>query len=146
MAWGSTAPAALAGLVATLQAGMETQVIDSAVVSDAAGSEVVNVGWQTEDQPAVEATLEPETQAADREQYTINNAVRVLNARDIVAARARAFVLFGQVGTLIKADRTLGGAVMLARVSSWSFEPQQGSGGALATILFSVDCDAWTTE
>lgn len=148
MAWGSTAPAAIAGLVATLQAGMTTKVLDSAVVSDAAGQEVVNVGWQTEDQPSVDATVDQEGYGGqpDRERYTINNAVRVLNARDVVAARARAFELLGQVGAAIKADHTLGGSVMRAGISAWSFEAQQGRGGALATILFGVDCDAFTNR
>ncbi len=150
MAWGSTAPAAIAGLVAVLQAGMETQVLDGAVVSDAAGSEVVNVGWQTADQESVEMAFKPYTHAADLEEYTINNAVRVLTSRDGVAARARAFVLFNQIGTLIKADRdaalNLGGAVMRAWISSGSYEAQQGGGGALATILFAVTCQAETTE
>ena len=68
------------------------------------------------------------------------------NVRDAVAARARAFELFGVVGTLINADRFLGGAVMRAWISSWSFEAQQGRGGALATILFAVTYEAETTE
>lgn len=127
---------------------MTTRVIRSAVVSDASGQEVVNVGWQTQDQLAAEAEISPEGYGfdADRELYTVNNAVRVLKAKDAVAAEARAFVLFGEVGALIKADPTLGGAVMKSWVSSWSLEAQQGRGGALATILFGVYCDAFTTR
>jgi hypothetical protein len=146
MAWGSTAPAAITALVATLQAGMTTRVLDSAVVSDAGGKEVVNVGWQTEDQAPVEMTFDPYASAADLETVVINNAVRVITSKDAVAARARAFVLFNQVGTLIKANRTLGGAVMRAWVSSGSLDAQQGRGGALATILFAVTYEAETTE
>ena len=140
MAWGSTAAAAMDGLIATLQP-VSARVIDSAVVSNASGPEVVNVGWQTEDQLAIEATVDPDVPAADLEKYTINNAVRVLKAKDLVAARVRALALLGEVGTAIKADRTLGGSVMRAWISAWSFELSQGRGGALATILFSVDCD-----
>lgn len=146
MAWVPTAPAAIAGLVATLQAGMTTKVLDSAVVSDASGQEAVNVGWQTEDQASIDMTFDPYTSAADLETAIINNAVRVLKSKDVVAARVRAFALFAEVGTLIKADRTLGGAVMRAWISSGSFEPQQGRGGALATILFAVTYEAETTE
>ena len=149
MAWGSTAPAAITALVATLRAGMATsttKVLDSAVVSDAGGQEVVNVGWQTVDQDSIEMTFDPYASAADLETVLINNAVRVQNARDAIAARARAFVLFNQVGSIIEADRTLGDAVMRAWISSGTYQADRGRGGTLATILFAVTYTAETTE
>lgn len=148
MAWGSSVPAALTALVTTLDAGLDVRVLDTTVVSDAATRETVNVGYQSPDQPAVEAQNTPEGYGGspDRELYTVNCAVRVLKAKDIVTARARAFELFGQAGALIKADPRLGGAVMRASVGVWSMLPQAGQGGALVEILFGVDCDAFTNR
>ena len=145
MAWGSTAPAAIAGLVATLQT-VDAAVLDSSVVSDSGTKEAVNVGWQTEDQDSIEMAFDPATTVADLETVTINNAVRVLRGRDMPAARARVFALFGQVGTRIKADSTLGGAVMRAWVSSGSLQIASNQRGAQATILFAVTYEAYTTE
>jgi hypothetical protein len=94
----------------------------------------------------VEMAFDPYTPAADLEEYTINCAVHVLAGRDLPAARARVFVLFNQVGTLIKADRMLGGAVMRAWISSGSLLTQQTDNGPVATIPFAVTCQAETTE
>jgi hypothetical protein len=57
-------------------------------------------------------------------------------------------VLFNQVGSAIKADRTLGGTVMRAWVSSYSLQTVQSARdrGPVATILFAVTCQAETTE
>jgi hypothetical protein len=102
--------------------------------------EAIDIGYQDDDHAAVEAVLDPYAQAADLESYTINCAIRILKARDMVAARNRAFELLDLVGTAISGDPFLGGAVMNARVSSWSLEPTQSLGGALAPILFGVTC------
>jgi hypothetical protein len=150
MAWGVTAPAAITALVAL--PNVAAPIIDAAVVSDGGAKEAVNIGYQTEDQDAVEATLEPYVPAADSDVYTINCAVRVLRGRDLPAARARAFVLFNQVGSAIKANRHLGlnpdgtDVVMDARVSSYSLQTVQSDRGPVATILFGVTCQAETTE
>ncbi len=158
MAWGSTAPAAMAGLVTLVggrvaalvipAGGTRPQVKDGAVVSSAGTREAIDIGYQDEDTDSVEWVIDPEesVQAADLEHYTINCAVRILKARDMVAARNRAFELLALVGGAIRSDRTLGGVVMDARITSYSLEPTQSLGGALAPILFGVTCTAWTTE
>ncbi len=158
MAWGSTVPAAMAGLVTLVggrvaalvipAGGTRPQVKDGAQVGSQGTREAIDIGYQDEDHAAVEAVIDPEESVpvADLEHYTINCAIRILKARDIVAARNRAFELLALVGGAIKSDRTLGGAVMTARVTSYSLEPTQSIGGALAPILFGVTCTAWTTE
>jgi len=158
MAWGSTVPAAMAGLVTLVggrgaalgipAGGTRPQVKDGAVVGSQGTREAIDIGYQDEDHAAVEAVIDPEESVpvADLEHYTINCAVRILKARDMVAARNRAFELLALVGGAVKSDRTLGGAVMTARVTSYSLEPVQSLGGALAPILFGVTCTAWTTE
>jgi hypothetical protein len=147
MAWGSTVPAAITALAATLRTGMApVSVRDGATVTDSGALEAVSVAYQTEDQDAVEMAFDPYTTAADLEEYTINCAVHVLAGRDLPGARARVFVLFGQVGTLIKADRMLGGAVMRAWISSGSLLTQQTDNGPVASLPFAVTCQAETTE
>jgi hypothetical protein len=147
MAWGSTVPAAITALATTLRTGLApVSVRDGATVTDSGALEAVSVAFQTEDQDAVEMAFEPYTTAADLEEYTINCAVHVLAGRDLPGARARVFVLFNQAGTLIKADRMLGGAVMRAWISSGSLLTQQTDNGPVATIPFAVTCQAETTE
>jgi hypothetical protein len=153
MAWGSTVPAAITALAATLRTGLApVSVRDGATVTDSGALEAVSVAFQTEDQDAVEMAFDPYASAADLEEYTINCAVHVLAGRDLPAARARVFVLFGQVGTLIKANRTLGlnpdgtDVVMRAWVSSGSLRTDQTDNGPVASIPFAVTCQAETTE
>jgi hypothetical protein len=158
MAWGSTAPAAMAGLVTLVGGRVAALVIPTGgtrpVVKDGAQPgaqgtrEAIDIGYQDDDHAAVEwaIDIDESTTAADLEHYTVNCAVRILKARDMVAARTRAFELLALVGGAIKGDRTLGGAVMTARITSYSLEPTQSLGGALAPILFGVTCTAWTTE
>jgi len=153
MSWGSTVPAAITALAATLRTGMApVSVRDGATVTDSWALEAVSVAYQTEDQDAVEMAYTRYTTAADLEEYTINCAVHVLAGRDLPAARARVFVLLNQVGTLIKANRHLGqnpdgtDVVMESWVSSGSLLTQQTDNGPVATILFAVTCQAETTE
>jgi hypothetical protein len=149
MAWGSTAPAVITGVVATLDAAVDARVLDTTIVSDASTSETVNIGYQNDDQPAIEAQVNLEGQGAnpDREQYTIHCAVRVQKSKDIVAARQRAFDLLGQCGAAIKANKTVGvPGVLMAHISGWALLPQLGRTGALATVLFDIDIDAFTTR
>lgn len=146
--WGSTAPAAISGLVTALQV-VDARVLDTLVITDASALETVNVGYQNEDQPAVQdAQVDSElgTTDFDRERYTINCAVRVQTSKNVVAARTRAFALLQQVGSAIKADSRLGDAVMRAWISTWSMLPVAGKGGSVVVILFGVDIDAYTTE
>jgi hypothetical protein len=147
MSWGSTVPAAITALAATLRTGLVTVAVrDGATVTDSGALEAVSVAFQTEDQDAVEMAFDPYASAADAEEYTINCAVHVLAGRDLLAARARVFVLFNLVGTLIKADRELGGTVMRAWISSGSLRTDQSDNGPVATLPFAVTCQAETTE
>ncbi len=153
MAWGSTVPAALTALAAMLRTGLApVSVRDGATVTDSGALEAVSTAYQTEDQDAVEMAFDPYTSAADLEEYTINCAVHVLAGRDLPGARARVFVLFNQVGTLIKANRTLGqnpngsDVVMRAWVSSGSLRTDQTDNGPVASLPFAVTCQAETTE
>jgi len=149
--WSSTAPAAIAGFIAQLTDSPDlagVSVVDGPVVTNTAALEVVTVGFQNEDQPAVvDGTDAREGLGIGRshELYTINCKAEVLNgASDIVAARGRAYELLDAVGAALAADKTLGDAVMAAEIGPVALSQLQTKNGAVAMILFGVNCDAYT--
>lgn len=145
----SRVPAVLDALVAT----WETSPVLSGVVQDGpiplatSAAEVVSVGYDgsddgtsTEGQIASEGLANP-----DREQFTVTCLVAVLNgAGDSRAARRRAFDLLSAASDALAADKTLGGVVMRANVSDVTLSQLQTENGALAQVLFTVACDAYT--
>lgn len=145
--WASTAPQALAALVATFS-GTGHVTLDGPVVTAVNTTEVVTVGWGGKDnETAVETNLDAGslTGAPDRERYTIHNAVSVLNgSSDMTAARTRAYAILADLGAAIAADPRLGGAVMRAQIAAANLTQSQTQQGALAEIVFDVDCDAFT--
>ena len=161
MAWASTVPAAIAGLVAALKAqeleGVE--VYDGPAVSQSTALEVIMVGFTGETMSRTGAYPEPEQPEVDvtasldmnlallpvREQYPVRSLIAVLNgAGDITAATARAYELLAAVGAAVAADKKLGGAVALATLGNHSTTRSQTSRGALVSIVFDVMCDGWT--
>jgi len=147
----STVPAAYDALVALLS-GADlggAKVLDGPVVTSSAIMEAIIVGYETDDLSAVvEGNSEPEglSRARDRETYSITCAVQVLcgSSTDMPAARRRAYELFGLVGGALASDPRLGGAVMMASLGTHSLSQPQTQQGALAEIVFGVDCDAFS--
>lgn len=153
MAWASTAPAAIAGLVAVLAASPDLAGVGlrdgPRVVADGA-TEVVTVGFTDEDNPAVvdgSMTYEGLAVAPLRETYSVRCAAVVRRGSgDITDARGRAYELLAAVGGVLAADKTLGGVALSARVGDVTLSQDQTSKGAAATVAFSVDVDAYTTR
>jgi hypothetical protein len=161
MAWASTVPAAIAGLVSALKAqeleGVE--IYDGPAVSESKALEVIMVGFAGEtmartgaypepEQPEIEVTASLDMQLGlvpVREQYPVRSLIAVLNgAKDVTAATARAFELLAAVGAALAADKKLGGAVALATLGNHSTTRAQTAKGALVSIVFDVNCDGWT--
>lgn len=149
--WASTVPAALDGLLAMwadADALQGVKLVDGPNVSSGTLKEALIAGWEgDESTEAVTGSLASGglALAPDREQYTINCAVMVLRGtRQMAAARARAYELFAAAAAELVADKTLRGAVMTARLGSMTLTQTQDSRGAIATVLFGVDCDAMT--
>jgi len=153
MTWASTCPAAITGLLAALgrsAALSGVKVADGRGITDPDADEVISVGFTGADgEAAADAALAAEGAGGDpsREQYAIRCAIGVTSGDEgddgIAAARTRAFALLGAVGAAIVADRKLGGAVMSARVSSWSLGQAQVSGGVSVALRFEVSVDAY---
>jgi hypothetical protein len=152
MAWSSTAPAALAGLVTLFRRiDLNGEVRDGPETGDAAALEVVTVGYiGPDDDAAVENVSVSTGQAGlDRENYDVHCACAVLSGDEdegVTEVRDRAFELLAACGQLIAADPKLAGAVMQSRISSWSLREDMTTGGPFARIRFDVSVDAFANR
>ena len=154
MAWASTVPGVLDALVAAFQAtpGLEgVRVFDGPVVSQAAPKEALCVGFSGDPtEPAVvqgQMQREGMVAAPSREQYSVQCAASVLNGSgDISAARRRAYELFAAAGAALAVDPTLGRTVLSAQPGAATLAQDQTTDGALATVAFAVDVDAFTVR
>lgn len=152
MPWSSKLPAAVDAMVVAFKGwprlgGDDVTVRDGPSDSQATVQEVVTVGWTGgENENGADATLATEGLGdPSREQFTIRCVAAVLRGtNDIAGARKRAYELLAEAGAAIKADRTLGGTVMRAWISSHSLDPQLTPQGAQAVVTFEVSCDAYS--
>lgn len=163
MAWASTVPGAIAGLVSALKAqeleGVE--IYDGPAVSESKALAVIMVGFAGErmartgayPEPAqpeinVTATIDGQLSVTPvREQYPIQSLIAVLNgAKDVTAAMTRAYELLAAAGAALAADKKLGGAVALATLGNHSTTREQTAKGAVVSLVFEVNCDAWTSR
>lgn len=151
MAWGSTVPVVLPALTKSFQdaPGLEdVRVYDGAVLDGAQPLEWLRVGYDGEGGPAVvegESTHEGLSTARNREQYTVQCAMTVVNgSTDAVASRDRLYQLFAAVGAFLAADPTLGRTVMQAQLGSWALGQKQTGQGAVSVLSFGIEVDAFT--
>jgi len=151
MTWSSSVPAAIDALVQAFRTADEFEgvtVWDGPTVSKATPREMLAVGFSSDDAANdVDASSLAEGLAAspDRETYTIRCAAAVLNGNTgMAAARRRAYELYAAAGAVIARDPRLGGAVMRARLGTHTLTQDQTPNGAQASVLFGIDCDAFT--
>jgi hypothetical protein len=153
--YSSSVPAAITALVAAFTAsaslgGAGVDVRDGPQLRAAGVTEGVAAGYAGPQTPVVvTGTASPEGMGtgADRERYAVLCTIEVINGSgDIAAARTRAYQLHAACGAAIGADRTLGHAVLQASPGIGNLQQQQTAGGALARIVFPVNCDAYTTR
>lgn len=154
MAWTSTVPGVLDALVAAFQGAPELEgvrVFDGPVVTQAAPLEALCVGFSGDpDEPvAVQGQTQREglAVARSREQYSVQCAASVLNGSgDISAARRRAYELYAAAGAALAADPTLARTVLSAQPGATTLAQDQTTDGAVATVAFAVDVDAFTVR
>lgn len=150
--WASSVPGAMRNLVSILQAAPalhDVAVLDGPTVTGDAISEAVTIGYDDGlTGSAVTSASEAEgiSRARDQESYTINCAVEVLmgSSADLPAARERAYAILAVVGKILAVNQTLNRAVMIAQLGQHSLSQGQPPEGALARIIFGVDCEAFT--
>lgn len=153
MSWTSSVPNAIDALVQAFTTTPELDgvaVYDGPVVTQAGKLEAITVGFNGDETPGASAvdgqsSREGLAIGRDREQYTIQCSASVLNGSgDISAARRRAYELYGLVGGVLAADQRLGGAVMTTQLGAARLVQDQTADGAVATVEFGIDCDAFT--
>jgi hypothetical protein len=157
MTWATTAPAAIAKMIAmfTIWPGLaDVELKDGPVIANPSAPEVLGIAWaETEDDLAVEGAFSQAGQGAggyrDLDTYTIHCALGVLIGGDdqaaaIVACRDRAFELLHETGECLATDPTLGRLVFNAGIGSWSLRPDNTDDGILCKLRFGIDVRAVT--
>jgi hypothetical protein len=151
MTWRSTAPSALSAFTLLVQAAAVdsgTRILSRANVSAVADRDLVVIGFQSPDVPAVEGRFDEGGIAADplRERYVIHNRIAASRgSTEILKAEARVFDLLAVIGGVLAHNPTLSDTVMLARLGNFSHTPAQTPRGALVVLQFDVEIDAFTT-
>lgn len=150
--WASSVPGAIDNLVLILSAAVplaNVAVLDGPTVTADAINEAVTVGYDdgiTGSAVTATATAEGISRARDQEAYTINCAIEVLegSSADLPAARKRAYEILGAIGQILAVNSNLNRTVMMAQMGQHNLSQDQPDQGALARIVFGVDCDAFT--
>jgi hypothetical protein len=153
MAWASTVPAAISGLVAAFKAsdGLPgVKVLDGPAITSQAVLKVLAVGWTPiVGEAAVEAQSAPDALSGNRseEQYTVRCTVATLaGSTDVGAAREAAYDIFSAACDAIGQDQSLGKSVMRAYVGGHSLVPEQIDRGMQINLVFEVNVEAFTSR
>jgi hypothetical protein len=151
MAWGTTVPAVKAALASIFDAALDVTVMQSRGIGSTAKRDILVVGYQSEDVPAVEGRFTVEIMGANplRDQYVIHNRIMVAKgSTDILKAEARAFAILAAAGSTLAGNPRLNNtpSVLIASLGSYSLVPSQSPGsGAFIALQFDVEVDAYTT-
>lgn len=151
--WGSRTPELITALVQRFAAWPDLDgvtVLDGPQIGSDAVAEFLSVGWTgVEGETDAESSAAPEGLggAPDREAIIIRCAAAVLlGSVDIAAARKRAYEITAAAGSALASDRTLGRVALRAHIASTSLTQTQLTQGAQAVVVFTVECDAFTTR
>lgn len=154
MPWGSSVPAVLQALVSTLSGAPALEgvpVFDGPALDGTSQDAVVTIGYTGDPDDPSTVTGQDEydgmSTARSREQYTVRCAVSVRDGTgDPAAPRTRAFDLLSAIGGVLAANPSLGGACMQAGIGAWNLIDDQATTGAVATIAFGIDVDAFSSR
>lgn len=154
--WGDRAPDVIDALLQLFTtwpdlgaATPAVQILDGPAATDQSAPEILMVGWSgSDDEKDAESTLSPDGMGTtDREQCTVRCGISVINGDTAMAApRARAYQLLRYVGAAIASDRTLGGTVLRAMITTVAYAPLQTNRGAQVDLTFAVEADAFTNR
>ena len=151
MSWASTLPSVLTALKGTW--GAADLNGSSVILGPVIGTGVRGVLTVAFQDPNGEVIAEGASQregyvaSPTRESYSVNCAASAVNgAGNIEAAIAVACGLFSAAGETLAVNPQLGGAVMTATVGAWQLSLTQDERGAIASVRFNVDIDAFTSR
>jgi hypothetical protein len=155
MSYASTVPAAIAALVSAFETSVNiglagVPVFDGPPLGAEQATGVVAVGYSGDEaETVVEGAASPADLglAQDRETYSITCAAAAVDpGTSIAAARGRAYALHAACGAAVRTDPKLGGAVMRASLGIASLRQEQNTYGARVTVVFPVNCEAFTSR
>lgn len=151
MAWASTLPAAIDGLMAVFSAAPALSgvvVSDGASVAAASTAKLLAVGFSVGgDDLSATLSIGPEdfSGAREREDYDILCAASVVTGdADQSLSRTAVFAIYAAAYEAVRSDPTLGGAVMRARPGDFTLHQSASSRGRAATVQFTVSVTAFT--
>lgn len=149
----TTVPAALDGLVTTVRVAVSTlpapevRVDDGPWLSRPEEADVVAVGWTPDEGTAVEYSDVIAGLDSSQETYDVTClASSWSGGTDMSARRARADSLVEAIRSELRKDRTLGGAVTRARLSTASVDQYQTSSGCEVAVVFVIRIDAFRRD
>jgi hypothetical protein len=150
MAWGTTVPTVKAALASIFDAALDVTVMQSRGIGSTAKRDILIVGYQSEDVPAVEGRFTVEIMGANplRDQYVVHNRIMVAKGSgDILKAEAKAFAILAAAGSTLAGNSRLNNtpSVLMASLGSYSLVPAQTTAGGQVVLQFDVDIDAYTT-
>lgn len=148
MAWGSTVPACMDGLVAAFTPLLDAgSVIKGPVVSGSSRTKAIIVG-DSDHGSAVDVLVRDGDVGlrAQHEAYVVNCCIKVATgSTNLDLAIGDAFTLLNGVGAALAADQSLGRAVMRAALGEWHLDLGQVPTGGSVDIPFAVRVEAFTT-
>lgn len=151
MAWGSTVPACLDGLVTAFTTQLSgVAVVKGPAVGSSSRAEAVLVGWdEVNDIPSVQMDFSDSDAGRGRmfERYAVSGAVLVASgSTGLDPFITRAFQILGGIGAALTADKTLGGAVTDAKLAHGQLDLSQVKTGSVVRIPYTVAVQAFTTQ
>lgn len=145
----TTVPAALTALVATAEEALPgVKVGDGPWLQRPDNPDIVAIGLEDPDTArAVEFTADIAGLASEQETYTVMClASSWTGDTDMAARRARTDEMVETIRAALKAEPTLGGVVMRARLATLSLDQFQAGNGCEAIALFAVRVDAFRLD
>lgn len=140
---GTAVPDAIDALYETLKAGLKpATVIDGPATPNVSG-DAVWVGITPED-PTTDAPRATAGLRVSREQFEILCLARSWSgSADVAKQRRRAYALVKQASTVLDADKTLGGVVLMARLAGSLYTPYYTEQAQFVVdVVFRVSIDA----
>lgn len=137
---GSTIPAVLPALKNTFKAAAATLYVVVGPVYDPP-ADFLAVGWDRSDQPGVSAVVElaDYAQSQDLETYDVSCLLSFsYDSDEVETVLEQLFVVLESLIAALRADHTLGGRVLLAKVVDYDWTPHLTEVGTLADIRFST--------
>lgn len=153
----STIPAALTALAERLKVSPAVVALklpgqppvliqDGPWLASPSDPDVICVGWTPEEGNTVDTTVTHDLGSRQESSDVVCMASSWGGDTDLAARRDRADALLDAVDVELAADRTLGGVVAMAEVTSHVWDQYQTKGGCQVTVQFTIHIEAFRLD